>query len=138
MSQNKLNKFPVNKNLEEWRIVLDDKTFEVTRMHKTEEPFTGSYYYNKDKGIYLCSNCKQPIFDSTTKFDSGSGWPSFYDAIPGTVGFQEDKSFGMKRIEVHCNNCGAHLGHVFPDGPNENGGKRFCINSVSIDFKKQN
>lgn len=107
---------------------------EVLFKKSTEAPFSGQFLHNK-KQVCMCVNCGHQLFSSATKFDSGSGWPSFYDvAHTGAVTMQEDHSHGMERIEVMCANCGGHLGHVFSDGPNPTG-KRFCINSCSLDFK---
>lgn len=117
-----------------WRNRLSAEQYRVLREKGTERPFSGKYLNNKADGTYVCGACGNPIFASSSKFDSGSGWPSFDRAIPGSVKLTEDNSHGMKRIEVSCAKCGSHLGHVFPDGPTETG-NRFCINSVSMDFK---
>lgn len=102
----------------------------------TEAPFTGAYLYNKDKGVYHCAACNHPLFDSDTKYDSGSGWPSFYDQIAaGSVTTKADNSHGMKRTEILCGQCGGHLGHIFPDGPKNKTGQRYCVNSVSLSFQ---
>lgn len=102
----------------------------------TEEPFTGKYLYNKEKGSYMCIVCGNPLFSSDTKFDSGSGWPSFWDVVKkGTVKLQEDTSQAMVRTEVVCANCDSHLGHLFEDGPKDKTGMRYCINSAALSFK---
>ena len=102
----------------------------------TEAPFTGAYLYNKDEGIYHCAACNYPLFDSNTKYDSGSGWPSFYDQIAeGSVTTKADNSRGMKRTEILCGQCGGHLGHIFNDGPRNKTGQRYCVNSVSLSFE---
>ena len=120
----------------EWKKILSEDKFRVLRKKGTEPPFTGKLLYNKENGVYVCAGCKNPLFSSDTKFDSGSGWPSFWDVISeGSVDLKPDYSLGMKRIEVLCSKCGGHLGHVFDDGPKPTG-KRFCINSISLDFKK--
>lgn len=104
----------------------------------TEAPFSGKYLHNKENGMYTCANCGAELFSSKTKFDSGSGWPSFYDvAKTSAVKLTEDNSHGMRRVEVSCANCGGHLGHVFHDAPDQPTGVRFCINSASLDFLKQ-
>lgn len=122
---------------EEWKRKLTEEEFYVLRKEGTERAFTGKYWDNKEKGTYLCAACKLPLFHSETKFKSGTGWPSFYEPINDTnVGQDKDSSLGMLRTEVHCARCGGHLGHVFPDGP-EPTGLRYCINSVSLDFKKE-
>jgi peptide-methionine (R)-S-oxide reductase len=119
----------------EWKKKLSPEQYEVLRRKGTERAFTGRYYNSKDKGVYRCAGCGNPLFDSETKFDSGTGWPSYYQPISAdAVETEEDKSHGMIRKEVLCARCGGHLGHVFPDGP-EPTGQRYCINSISLDFE---
>lgn len=121
----------------DWRKELTPEQFHILREKGTERPFTGKYYHNKDDGTYLCAACGQKLFSSETKYDSGSGWPSFYKPMDtNAVKEDTDSSHGMTRTEVTCSNCGGHLGHVFPDGPNPTG-LRYCINSASLDFKKK-
>lgn len=121
----------------EWKEILTDLEYKILRKKGTEPPFSGKFLYNKERGIYICAGCKNPLFSSETKFDSGCGWPSFRDVISkGSVKLKKDKSFGINRVEVVCSKCGGHLGHVFDDGPNP-AGKRFCINSISLDFKER-
>lgn len=121
---------------EEWKKKLTPEQYAVMREKGTEAPFTGKLLHNKDSGLYTCAACGADLFDSKHKFNSGSGWPSFYDvATKGNVKLQEDTSHGMHRVEVVCANCGGHLGHVFNDAPDQPTGMRFCINSCALDFK---
>ena len=120
---------------EYWEKKLTPEQYRIMRQKGTDAPFTGQYEHNDTAGMYACAACGQVLFSSDTKFDSGSGWPSFYDvAQTGTVELRDDKSFGMVRTEALCSNCGAHLGHVFPDGPADKTGRRYCINSTSLKF----
>jgi peptide-methionine (R)-S-oxide reductase len=125
------------KSEDEWKKQLDPKAYDVLRKHGTERAFSGTFNEHKDEGIYVCAGCGLELFESKTKFDSGTGWPSFYAPLKKEhIGETEDSNWGMKRTEVHCPRCGGHLGHVFPDGPKPTG-LRYCINSVSLDFKKK-
>ena len=127
----------VTKTDAEWREQLSPEEYEVVRNKGTERAFTGRYWDTKDKGVYRCVACGEPLFDSETKFDSGTGWPSFYEPMdPEKVETEEDRSLFMRRTEVHCSRCDAHLGHVFEDGPNPTG-LRYCINSCSLDLEKE-
>ena len=114
---------------------LSQEQFEVTQNCGTEPPFSGELLYEKREGIYSCVVCDFSLFESDTKFESGTGWPSFYDALDDTITTKEDLSYGMKRIEISCRNCNAHLGHVFPDGPQPTG-LRYCVNSLSLSFNE--
>ena len=118
---------------------LSPELRQVARQGGTEPPFTGKYWENHEKGMYKCAICGAELFSSDMKFDSGTGWPSFTEpANLKNIELREDRSLGMVRVEVRCKNCGAHLGHVFDDGPKEKGGKRYCINSVCLELEKQN
>lgn len=123
------------KTEEGWKEKLTPEEYAVLRQGGTEPPFSGKYIYTKDKGMYLCRACGNPLFSSKTKFESGTGWPSFYDALPGAVKTREDSSLGMIRTELLCAKCGSHLGHVFDDGPKPTG-KRYCINCLSLNLDK--
>jgi len=121
---------------QQWKDKLSDEEYRVCRQKGTEAPFSGGYYHNHQAGRYLCKCCGELLFESSDKYDSGSGWPSFdRPASDQVIHYEEDSSLGMRRVEVSCDHCGGHLGHVFDDGPRESTGKRYCINSLSLDFE---
>lgn len=122
---------------DEWRKKLTPEQFHILREGGTEMPFSGKLLYNDKQGSYTCAACGNVLFDSNTKFATDCGWPSFYDAKPGSVKLRPDTSFGMIRDEVTCANCGGHLGHVFNDAPDQPTGRRFCINSAALQFLEQ-
>jgi peptide-methionine (R)-S-oxide reductase len=119
----------------EWKAQLGVLAYRVLRHQDTERAFSGAYWNHKAKGVYVCAGCRLPLFASKAKYDSGTGWPSFWEPLAAdAVGTETDSSYGMVRVEVHCARCGGHLGHIFEDGPQPTG-LRYCINSVSLDFE---
>ncbi len=128
-------KFPVEKSDVEWRALLDPDQFRVLRQHGTERAGTSPFNHEKRSGRYDCAACGHPLFESGTKYESGSGWPSFFRPLPGAVATTTDSTHGMTRVEVHCASCGGHLGHVFNDGPAPTG-QRYCMNGVSLKFEE--
>jgi peptide-methionine (R)-S-oxide reductase len=128
----------IKKTDAEWRDQLTPEQYHIAREKGTERAFTGAYWDNHKEGVYRCIGCGSELFASGTKFDSGTGWPSFTEPMNlENVELEEDRSHGMRRVEVHCKKCGAHLGHVFPDGPRDKGGQRYCINSCSLNFEEK-
>jgi peptide-methionine (R)-S-oxide reductase len=126
----------MKKSEEEWKKQLDTETYQVLRKKATERPFTGKYLQNKENGVYVCAGCGAPLFSSDAKFDSGTGWPSFWAAAEKeNVEEKSDRSLFLTRVEILCKQCGGHLGHVFEDGPQPTG-LRYCVNSLSLNFKK--
>ena len=126
--------FPVTRTDAEWRALLTPEQYQVMRQHGTERPGSCALLHETRPGTFQCVGCDTPLFASTLKFESGTGWPSFNDPLPGSVAMSEDRSYGMVRTEVHCATCGSHLGHVFPDGPPPTG-LRYCINGIALEFE---
>jgi peptide-methionine (R)-S-oxide reductase len=126
--------FPIQKSEEEWRRTLTPEQYKVLREHGTERAGTSPLNREKRPGTFVCAGCGQPLFDASTKFESGTGWPSFYQPLEGAVGTSSDRSWFMVRTEVHCSRCGGHLGHVFPDGPPPTG-QRYCMNGAAMSFE---
>ncbi len=131
-----MSKYPTQKSEAEWKAQLTEEQYKILREKGTERPFTGQYNLHFDNGTYKCMACDTPLFESDSKFESGCGWPSFDESIPGSIEYIKDTSHGMVRTEILCANCGSHIGHVFDDGPTQTG-QRYCVNSVSIDFNKK-
>ena len=125
--------FPVQFSDAEWRQRLTPEQYQVLRQHGTERPGSCALLNEKRPGTFVCAGCGQPLFEAGTKFESGTGWPSFFTPIPGSIAASEDSSYGMRRTEVHCARCGGHLGHVFEDGPRPTG-LRYCMNGVAMHF----
>jgi len=137
IDSDKTLKFEITKSNDEWKKELSEDAYNVLREKGTERAYTGKFYKHDENGVYTCGACGEPLFSSKTKFESGSGWPSFYDVVEnGNVLVSKDSSHGMQRDEVVCGKCGGHLGHVFEDGPRPTG-LRYCINSISLDFEKE-
>ncbi len=132
--KNNAEQFPVSKSNEEWRRTLSPEQYKVLREHGTERAFTSPLNAEKRDGTFVCAGCGQPLFSSETKYESGTGWPSFYKPLEGAVGTSTDRSWFQVRTEVHCSRCGGHLGHVFPDGPRPTG-ERYCMNGVALKFE---
>jgi len=130
------SEFPFTLSDEEWRKRLTPEQYHVMRAHGTERPGSCALLHEKRAGVFTCAGCDQDLFASKLKFESGTGWPSFNDPVPGSVETETDRSYGMSRTEVHCATCGSHLGHVFPDGPPPTG-LRYCINGVALNFKPE-
>jgi peptide-methionine (R)-S-oxide reductase len=129
--------FPIQKTDEEWRRILTPEQYAVLREHDTERPGSCALLQEKRPGAFTCAGCGQPLFVADRKFESGTGWPSFFAPLPGALEETKDSSYGMVRTEVHCSQCGGHLGHVFPDGPPPTG-LRYCINGVALNFEPGN
>jgi peptide-methionine (R)-S-oxide reductase len=126
--------YPVQYSDAEWRKRLTPEQYRIMRQHGTEPPGSCALLREKRAGTFVCAGCDQPLFEAGAKFESGTGWPSFFNPVAGSVGTTEDRSYGMARTEVHCARCGSHLGHVFPDGPPPTG-LRYCINGVATNFR---
>jgi peptide-methionine (R)-S-oxide reductase len=127
--------YSIKKTEEEWKAELGPERYRILRQKGTESPHSGAYNMNFEEGTYCCGACNEPLFDSSSKFNSHCGWPSFDESIPGKVEYIKDTTHGMIRTEIVCASCGSHLGHVFDDGPSETK-QRYCVNSLSVDFKQ--
>ncbi|MBX9943700.1 MAG: peptide-methionine (R)-S-oxide reductase MsrB [Reyranella sp.] len=132
----KTETFPIQKSDDEWRRELDPLQYNVLRKHATERAFTSPLNDEKRQGLFVCAGCGEKLFDAATKFESGTGWPSFWQPLSGGIGTTTDRSFFMTRTEVHCAKCGGHLGHVFPDGPAPTG-QRYCMNGAAMKFEEK-
>ncbi len=132
----KTETFPIQKSDDEWRRELDPLQYNVLRKHATERAFTSPLNDEKRQGLFVCAGCGEKLFDAATKFESGTGWPSFWQPLAGGIGTTTDRSFFMTRTEVHCAKCGGHLGHVFPDGPAPTG-QRYCMNGAAMKFEEK-
>jgi peptide-methionine (R)-S-oxide reductase len=130
-----MSNYPIQKTEAQWREELGEARYKILREKGTERPYTGSYNLTFEDGTYCCMGCKNKLFESSSKFDSGCGWPSFDQSIAASVTYIKDNTLGMQRTEIVCSNCGGHLGHVFDDGPTKTG-QRYCVNSLSVDFEK--
>lgn len=137
IQKTEIMKYKVTKSNQEWKAILSPAQFHVIREKGTEQPGTGEYNLNFKEGSYACAACGAILFNSNNKYESHCGWPSFDEAIEGTVEYKKDSSLSRIRTEILCANCGGHLGHVFDDGPKETTGKRFCVNSLSLKFKEE-
>ena len=135
-TKTKAETYPVQKSDAEWKQQLDPQQYQVLRKHGTERAGTSPLNYEKRAGTFVCAGCGTPLFDSATKFESGTGWPSFWQPLDEAVGTSSDRSFFMTRTEVHCAKCGGHLGHVFPDGPQPTG-QRYCMNGAALKFDEK-
>ena len=129
-----MSNYPIQKTEAQWKELLGDAKYKILREKGTERPFTGSYNLTFEDGTYACMGCQNKLFESSSKFDSGCGWPSYDQSIEGAIEYRKDSSHGMVRVEIVCSNCGGHQGHVFDDGPTASG-KRYCVNSASISFE---
>ncbi len=127
--------YPIQKSETEWKEELGLEKYKILRQKGTEFPHSGKYNLHFEKGTYVCGACGEPLFASDSKFSSSCGWPSFDEALPGKIEYVKDTSHGMMRTEIMCANCGGHIGHVFDDGPTQTG-QRYCVNSLSVDFKE--
>lgn len=133
-SQPHSRSFAVTKTDDEWQAALSPTQYSVLRRHDTEDPGSSPLLSEHRPGVFVCAGCGQELFSSEAKYESGSGWPSFYEAREGSVGSSEDGTLGMRRVEIHCSRCGGHLGHVFPDGPRPTG-QRYCTNGAALTFR---